>query len=43
MIHKLLLLLTSSMRTPKFIGEQWSYSLVPFHYHCFAYNILVER
>ena len=36
-------LLTSSTCHPKLIGEQWSDSLVPFHNHCFAYNILVER
>ena len=42
-INRLKQLLTSSTCHPKLIGEQWSDSLVPFHNHCFAYNILIER
>ena len=35
--------LTSSMRHPKLVSKQWGDTLVPFHEHRFAYDVLVER
>ena len=38
-----ILILTSSLRTPKIFIKEFSYFLMPCHQHCLGVNLLVQR